>query len=98
VERQADLGPESTGDQRAPAGGAHRGEEVGILPRVGGRPVDRRVVLEQLGELGHGPVATLIVEWTMGTPKSFAVFTVEMMFSSRRSRSMDWTPANCEGW
>jgi hypothetical protein len=26
----------------------------GILPRVGGRPVNRRVVVEQLGELGHG--------------------------------------------
>jgi hypothetical protein len=40
------------------------------------------------------PVATLIVEWTIGTPKAFAVFTVETMFSSSRSRSMDWTPAN----
>ncbi|HEY6605512.1 MAG TPA: hypothetical protein VIZ44_04140 [Gaiellaceae bacterium] len=40
------------------------------------------------------PVATLIVEWTIGTPNSFAIFTVETMFSSSRSRSMDCTPAN----
>ena len=33
---------------------AHRGEKVGVLPRVEARPVDRRVVVEQLGELRHG--------------------------------------------
>jgi hypothetical protein len=43
-------------------------------------------------------VATLIVEWTIGISKAFAVFTVETMFSSNRSRSIDCTPANCEGW
>ena len=53
-ERHADLGPERTEDQLAPPGGAHGGEEVGVLPRVERRPVDRRIVLEQLGELGDG--------------------------------------------
>ena len=89
-ERHADLGPEGAQDQLAPPGGAHGGEEFGVLPRVGRRPVDRRVVLEQFGELGHGrlprPVATLIVEWTIGIRNAFAVFTVETMFSSSRSR------------
>ena len=32
------------------------------------------------------PVATLIVEWTIGISNAFAVFTVETMFSSSRSR------------
>jgi hypothetical protein len=44
------------------------------------------------------PVATLIVEWTIGRSNAFAVLTVETMFSSSRSRSIDWTPANCDGW
>jgi hypothetical protein len=42
------------------------------------------------------PVATLTVEW--GTPNAFAVFTVETMFSSSRSGSIDRTAANCDGW
>jgi hypothetical protein len=29
---------------------------------------------------------------------AFAVFTVETMFSSSRSRSIDRTAANCDGW
>jgi hypothetical protein len=52
-EGHADFGPESAQDQLAPPGGAHRGEEIGVLPRVGRRPINRRVVLEQFGELGH---------------------------------------------
>jgi len=40
----------------------------------------------------------LIVEWTIGRPNAFAILTVETMFSSSRSRSIDRTPANCEGW
>jgi hypothetical protein len=28
----------------------------------------------------------------------FAVFTVETMFVSRSSRSIDWTPPNWDGW
>jgi hypothetical protein len=42
--------------------------------------------------------ATLIVEWTIGRSNAFAVFTVETMFSSSKSRSIDRTPAICDGW
>jgi hypothetical protein len=44
------------------------------------------------------PEATLTVECTIGTPNAFAVFTVETMFSSSTSRSIDLTPANWDGW
>jgi hypothetical protein len=44
------------------------------------------------------PEATFTVEWTIGSPKAFAVFTVETMFSSSSSGSIDPTAANCEGW
>jgi hypothetical protein len=40
----------------------------------------------------------LIVEWTIGRSNAFAVFTVDTMFFSRRSRSIELTAANCEGW
>jgi hypothetical protein len=40
-ERQAELRPARAGNQLAPARGAHRGEEVGVLPDVEGRAVDR---------------------------------------------------------
>jgi len=33
----------------------------------------------------------------IGSPKAFAVFTVETMFSSSRSRSIDLTAAICDG-
>src|SRR4029077_20042412 len=49
--RHADLGPEGAQDQLAPPGGPHGGEEVAVFPGVGCRPVDRRVVFEQLREL-----------------------------------------------
>ena len=44
------------------------------------------------------PDATFTVEWTIGTPNAFAVFTVETMFSSSRSGSIERTAANCDGW
>jgi hypothetical protein len=44
------------------------------------------------------PVATLIVECTIGIRKAFAVLTVETMFSSSRSRSIELTPENWDGW
>ena len=53
-ERHADLRPERAEDELAPAGGMHGGHEVPVLPRVDARAVDRRVVLEQLGQLGDG--------------------------------------------
>ena len=37
------------------------------------------------------PVATLIVEWTIGSPNAFPVFTVETMFPRSRSGSIDLT-------
>jgi hypothetical protein len=43
------------------------------------------------------PDATFTVEWTIGTPNAFAVFTVDTMFSSSRSGSIDRTASNCEG-
>jgi len=61
-----------------------------------------RGVIERLHELRHGrcprPVAALIVEWTIGKSNAFAVFTVETMLSSSRSRAIDRTPANWDGW
>jgi len=44
------------------------------------------------------PLVTLIVEWTIGSPNSFAIFAVETMFCSRRSRSIELTAANWPGW
>jgi len=44
------------------------------------------------------PVATLMVECTTGTPKALMVLTVETAFLSSSSRSIEWTPASCEGW
>ena len=43
------------------------------------------------------PLATLIVEWTIDNPNSFAIFAVETMFSNRRSRSIELTAANWPG-
>ena len=44
------------------------------------------------------PEATLMVECTTGTSKALTVLTVETAFLTRRSRSIEWTPASCEGW
>src|SRR5258708_2066580 len=41
------------------------------------------------------PDATFTVEWTIGTPKAFAVLTVETMFASSRPASIDRTAPNC---
>jgi hypothetical protein len=43
-------------------------------------------------------VLTMIVEWTIGRSNSFAIFTVETMFSSSRSQFIELTAANCDGW
>jgi hypothetical protein len=40
----------------------------------------------------------LTVEWTIGSPKALAVFTVETMFLRSRSSSIERTVANCDGW
>ena len=50
------------------------------------------------GTVGPRPAATLIVECTIGTPNSLRGFTVDTMFLSSRSGSMERTAANCEGW
>ena len=39
-----------------------------------------------------------MVECTTGTSKVLLVLTVETAFLTRRSRSIEWTPASCEGW
>src|SRR5215207_990371 len=44
------------------------------------------------------PDATLILEWTIGSPNDLAVFTVDTMLLSGSSGSMDRTVANCAGW
>ena len=103
-ERHADLRPQRAQDQLAPSRRPHGGEELGVFPGVRGRPVDRRVVGEHLRELRHGrsarvPVATLIVEWTIGMSNAFAVFTVETMFFEQQvADPSSWTAANCDGW
>src|SRR5439155_7356302 len=100
-ERHADLGPVSARDELAAPGGAHRGDELGVFPRVRGRPVDGGSSASSSASSGTvgfpRPVSTLIVEWMIGSPKAFAVFTVETMFSSSSSRSIDVTAAICDG-
>jgi hypothetical protein len=44
------------------------------------------------------PEATLMVECTTGTSKVLMVLTVETAFLTRRSRSIERTPASCAGW
>jgi hypothetical protein len=44
------------------------------------------------------PEATFTVEWTIGSPNVLAVFTVDTVFLSSSSGSMDRTVANCAGW
>jgi hypothetical protein len=56
----------------------------------------------QPGELRDGrfpwPEATFTVEWTIGSPNVLAVVTVDTMFLSSSSGSMDRTVANRAGW
>jgi len=77
-------------------------DELGVLPGVDGRTVERWAVLEQFGELGTvgccWPDATLTVEWTIGSPNALTVFTVETMFLRSRASSIERTVPNCEGW
>ena len=102
-EGHAGLGPQCTEDQFAPPGGTHGRNEIRILPGVDARSVDRGTVLEELSQLGDGrglfcPELTFTVDWTIGNPNNFAVFTVVTMFFSRRAGSIDRTDENCVGW
>ena len=85
----ADLRPERANDELAPAGRANGGEEIDVLPGVERRPVDGGSSSTSSaigGSVGScRPEATLTVECTTGTPNSLASFTVEMMFSIKRS-------------
>jgi hypothetical protein len=85
---------------------------VGVAAQVDADELAKSDELEPAGaEVGQGaggqppgdgwlsrPDATLIVEWTIGSPKVLAVFTVDTMFLSSRPGSMERTPASCEGW
>jgi hypothetical protein len=77
-------------------------DEFDVFPGVGRCPVERLVVFEQVGEFGQGglsrPEATLMVECTTGIPKVLMVLTVDTAFLRRSARSIEWTPASCEGW
>ncbi len=53
-ERHADLGPQRTEDEFPTPGRMDGLPELGVLPGVDARAVERRAVLEQLGELGNG--------------------------------------------
>jgi hypothetical protein len=44
------------------------------------------------------PDDTSTVECTIGSPKVFASFTVDMMFFTTTSGSIDWTAAIYGGW
>ena len=104
--RHANLGPEGAEDGLAPAGQSTRTasrnsasfQALVDVRSIGGSSA------EQLRELAARSVprvrvVTLIVEWTIGksgTPSPF--LTVETMFSSSRSGSIDLTAPNCEGW
>src|ERR1700730_16270101 len=48
--RHADLRPQGAEDEFPPPSALHRRNEIGVFPRVDGRPIDRRVALEHLGE------------------------------------------------
>jgi hypothetical protein len=67
-----------------------------VVRSIGGSSLSSSVLF------GHGRLTAsrfdVTVEWTMRTPKAFAILTVETMLSSRRSPSNDRTPANWEGW
>ena len=63
---------------------------IGSIPAISDR-IDGSV-----GPLKPAPTPTVVS--TIGMSNAFAVFTVETMFSRSRSRSIDPTAANWDGW
>jgi hypothetical protein len=101
-EGHAGLGPQCTEDQFAPPGGTHGRNEIRILPGVDA--VRSIGGLSSRSSANSGtvglfcPELTFTVDWTIGNPNNFAVFTVVTMFFSRRAGSIDRTDENCVGW